>query len=870
MSHTHRDIVTIGLGEATAACDVDVFGRKGAGLIRLDRLALPVPPGVVVSLGAPLRPPGEEPDPEGEALLDAIVAATAHLPTGEATDGFPPLLAVRASADVALPGVLDTVLNVGLTRELTAQLCARPELARRTLDSRRHVLHGLATAAGVHPFYLDEALASARRARGVPDAASDADIPVDVLRDMVARLEGVVAQHAPGVADADADEQLRIALRGVLSSGDSGRTRRALARRGLERLRIGVIVQRMVAGNAGEESGSGLARSHSSESGEPGLRGEFATDSQGEQQVATFRFGGAHRDEPPSFFAPLRATLDEQVRRLAEDAGRPVRVEFTVERGTLWLCQCTALELSPAAQIRVAVDRAEAAGDRALALRAVPEATVRGLLHPVVDVDSERRVIAIGLAASPGAAAGTVALDADEAIARSSAGEDVVLVVEETGPDDVMGMRAARAIVTARGGTTSHAAVVASQMGTPCIVGCSALRVDTVAGIARFGNYGVHRGAAITVDGTRGEVSLGAVKVRAAGMTDALDRLLGWADELAAVEIRANADRVEDATLALRLGARGVGLARTEHMFLDGARLDAVRAALLASTPSAREEALAALAGQQEHDFAALLRAVWPHPVAVRLLDPPLHEFLPRQAPEQRRLAEKLGMSPEELARTVARMREANPMLGHRGARVGVTFPALYEAQAQALASAARTVVAEGGRGRIEVLLPMVTSGPEVALLTDRLRATIESHAGEAAALFAWGALLETPRSCLMAGEIVQHVDLISFGTNDLTQTALGISRDDTSAFLPAYQRAGLLPTDPFVELDACVLELMDLAIDRARAANPGIRVGVCGEHAGDPASIAAIGARVDVLSCSPWRVPVARLAAARARLPAT
>jgi pyruvate,orthophosphate dikinase len=848
-----RNIVAFGGGRARTPPDIAQHGIKGAGVIQLDALGLPVPPGLIVTLGDRV-PDGAELD----ELLDRIEQEVQALRASSAG-----LLSVRATTEIALPGMLETVLNVGMTSSRAEQCSADAASERWAWDCRRTLLQTLgASAAAIHAFYLEEEVALVKQQaglRGAPDSALDGPM----LRDAATRLEKLIAARAPWLDTNDPRAQLRSAVSAVLTSASSARVAKELARRQLSSLRIGVVIEQMVFGNRDTASGSGVSFTHDIATGAPEYLVRFSQHVQGEPDPK------APPTEIPDALSGIVASnpaISDQLRASLVTLQRsmpPGRLEFTVECGQLWFCELAPARLSPAAQVRVAVESVDASdpAQRASAVRRVDARKLDDMLHATAEPSASSAVIANGLRASPGAASGQLCFSAADALRRAARGEAVVLVRTETTPDDIAGMRVARAVLTTRGGSTSHAAVIAVQMGLPCVVGCTAVRIDTRAQLLEVGGHRLGPSDAVTVNGSTGEISIGALLLRKPEPSEWLGTLLEWADDLANLDVYANADRPEEIDVARKLGARGLGLVRTEHMFLDGDRVDTMRGVILAPNAVTRAAALAALEAQQEDDFVALLRAAGPWPVCVRLLDPPLHEFLPSDDENIGPLAASLGVAETELRRMIHRLQESNPMLGHRGCRIGITAPAIYDTQVRALLRAVIRVRAEQPIGRIEVLVPLVIDAGEARELGRRIRGAAQEHG----VTIAVGAMLETPRSCLMAGEIAKHVDTLSFGTNDLTQTTLGISRDDTSMFLPSYLASGLLTADPFAHLDRSVLELMRIAVDRARAANAAIRIGICGEHAGDVASLASLIGLVDYVSCSPWRVPTARLALGQA-----
>ncbi len=854
---------------------------------------LPVPPGLTVTTEACVAYQCHgSVFPEGlwtqtrEALAGVEEATGRRF--GDPRD--PLLISVRSGAAVSMPGMMDTVLNLGLNDETAEGLAAATGDARFAFDAyRRFVAMFGEVVMGVAAERFERVLdaAKARTAGG-----RDTDLSAEQLRGVVAESKRIVFAEGHGAPfPDDPHEQLRMAIAAVF---DSWETPRAVAYRRVHGIPndigTGVTVQAMVFGNRGDDSGTGVAFTRDPSTGERTLYGEYLLNAQGEDVVAGVRtphpIAGMDADLPRAA-AEFRAIAE----RLEETYGDVQDVEFTVEQGRLWLLQTRTAKRSGAAAVRVAVEMvAEGVIDRETAVQRVSPDALDALLHPTVDPSAPVTVLADGLPASPGAAQGRAVFSADDAEAAAAAGGDpVILVRQETSPDDFHGMVAAVAIVTARGGMTSHAAVVARGMGLPCVAGAGALRIDAAQGRLVANGHTVVAGDWLTVDGATGRVLLGQVPTRAPELTDDFRTLMQWADDVRRLGVRANADTAEDAARARSLGAEGIGLCRTEHMFFGDERLAPMREMILADDAGAREVALRKLLPLQRADFAGIFRAMDGLPVTVRLLDPPLHEFLPdlvelhaeiaetklalrgaATLAEMDRLLEASDVS-RALLRQVEHLHEQNPMLGLRGCRLGILYPEITRMQARALFEAALDVQAEGATVRPEVMIPLVSASTELADQGGVVRAVADEVFAERGAQVDYlvGTMLELPRACLTAGAIAEHAEFFSFGTNDLTQTTFGLSRDDAGRFLSAYVDRGVLPADPFQTLDQDgVGELVRVGTERGRAARPGLKVGVCGEHGGDPASVAffhRVG--LDYVSCSPFRVPVARLAAAHAAL---
>ena len=887
-------VYLFGDGRAEGGADMrELLGGKGAGLSEMSRLGIPVPPGFTITTevcgayyaAGRVWPEGlEEQVRAGVAHLEAITGARFGDPAN------PLLVSVRSGARVSMPGMMDTVLNLGLN-DATAEGLARAagderfawDSYRRFVAMYGDVVLGLKRASDLDADPFEAMLERAKEAHG---AAEDTDLPAAALRELVAGYKAEALARTGAAFPDDPWEQLRAAIGAVFESWESPR---AVVYRDLHGYPgdwgTAVNVQAMVFGNLGEDCATGVAFTRNPKNGARGLFGEYLINAQGEDVVAGVRTpqpiraaerapGGppSMEEAQPAACADLLAAAE----RLETHFRDMQDIEFTVQRGKLWVLQTRNGKRTGPAMVKVAADLVEQGLiDREEALRRQEPEQIAELLHPVFDESAPADVIARGLPASPGAAVGRAAFSAAEAAERAAAGEDVILVRVETSPEDIEGMLAARGILTARGGMTSHAAVVARGWGKCCVAGCGALDVDYAAGTVRVETEGravtVGRDDVISLNGTTGEVMLGAVPLADPELPRELERLMGWADAARRLGVRANADTPEDARRAREFGAEGIGLCRTEHMFFGEDRILAVRRMILAEDERGRRDALAHILPMQRRDFEGILRAMAGFPVTIRLLDPPLHEFLPQERAEMERVAAAMGVDAARVAQRVEALREFNPMLGHRGVRLAVTYPEIYEAQARAIAEAARALCAEGVDARPEIMIPLVGTAAELARLRERVEAVVADAAGGrgAAPSIDVGTMIELPRACVTAGAIAEHADFFSFGTNDLTQTAFGLSRDDAGRFLPEYLRQKVLQKDPFVELDReGVGELMRIAIERGRAASPGLKLGICGEHGGDPASIAfAHGAGLDYVSCSPYRVLIARLAAARAAL---
>ena len=861
-----------------------LLGGKGANLAEMAAIGLPVPPGFTITTTL-----CNAYYAEGRALpsgLDAeIEAGLAHIERiAGAGFGDPDrtlLVSVRSGARASMPGMMDTVLNLGLNDATADGLARASGDARFAYDSYRRLIQMYGDVVlGVPHRAFEELLEREKEARGY---RLDTDMEAGDWSRLIEGYKALVRAETGSDFPQAPREQLKGAIGAVL---DSWMNARAVTYRRLHGIPAewgtAVTVQAMVFGNMGDDCATGVAFTRNPSTGDAALYGEYLVNAQGEDVVAGIRTPRAVSDagravsgtEGPSMerampeaFAALQAALG----RLEGHYRDMQDVEFTVQQGTLWILQTRAGKRTAKAALKIAVDMAGAGlVSEAEALTRVDPLALEQLLHPTLDPDAPRRVLARGLPASPGAACGKVVFDADEAEDRAARGEGVILLRTETSPEDIHGMHAARGIVTSRGGMTSHAAVVARGMGRPCITGAGELRIDEAARECRAGGVVIAAGDVVTIDGTSGDLLEGAVPTIEPALSDDFTTLMGWADHARRLRIRANAETTEDAETALRFGAEGIGLCRTEHMFFDDERIVAVREMIVATDADGRRAALAKLLPAQRSDFAALFRLMAGLPVTIRLLDPPLHEFLPRSDAEIASVAQAAGVTFEALRARIAQLHEINPMLGHRGCRLGISYPEIYEMQARAIFEAA----AEAGGVRpveLEIMIPLVATRRELDILKDaieRVHEAVEKETGAEIA-YAIGTMIELPRAALRAGEIAESASFFSFGTNDLTQTTFGISRDDAASFVGDYERAGILPRDPFVTIDPDgVGELVRIAAERGRETRADLKLGICGEHGGDPDSIAFFeDVGLDYVSCSPYRVPVARLAAAQAAI---
>ncbi|MBA2520588.1 MAG: pyruvate, phosphate dikinase [Chloroflexia bacterium] len=854
-----------------------LLGGKGANLAEMIRLGLPIPPGFTITTAA-CRAYLDAGRVAPEGLWDEARGGLGGIEQelgrrfGDPTD--PLLVSVRSGAAASMPGMMDTVLNIGLNADSIPGLAARTGDERFAWDSLRRLIQMYGRVVlGVPGDRFEAGLVRHKRRLGI---AQDAALDVATLRDVVDTFRAIVRDATGQDFPDDPSVQLRGAVEAVFRSWHTGR---AVAYRREFRipddLCTAATVQAMVFGNLGDDSATGVAFTRDPATGERRLVGEYLPNAQGEDVVAGIRtplpIDGMAADP---HLAGAFAELQEVVARLEAHFNDAQDLEFTVERGRLWLLQTRSAKRTGLAALRIAVAMVdEGRIDPTVAVRRVEPEQLTQLLHPMIDPAAEPEVLTTGLPASPGAASGQAVFDPDEAQELHESGRPAILVRRETSPDDFPGMVAARGIVTAHGGTTSHAAVVARGMGKPCVSGASALEINEAGGLLTVGDTIVRRHDWLTIDGTTGRVMRGRVPMVEPELGEDYGTLLRWADAERRLRVRANADTPRDAAVAARLGAEGIGLCRTEHMFFQGSRIQAMREMILADTTQARADALSKLLPLQREDFVGIFRAMAGRPVTIRTLDPPLHEFLPHAAPEEANLAWELGIGVDVVRTRVQQLREVNPMLGFRGCRLGVAYPEITEMQARAIFAAACQVVREGGAVSPEVMIPLVSAPRELELQRAVVVRAAEAVFAEEGITVPYlvGTMIELPRAALLADQIARYADFMSFGTNDLTQTTLGMSRDDAGRFLPNYVRQGILPRDPFISLDRDgVGKLIAMGVALGRQARPDLKVGICGEHGGDPESIAFF-ARVgfDYVSCSPYRVPIARLAAAHAALDA-
>jgi pyruvate,orthophosphate dikinase len=871
--------------EGTAAMR-NLLGGKGANLAEMSNLGLPVPPGFTITTEICTAfyaeqggyPPSLESEVE-EAMRFLGESAGARF--GDAEN--PLLVSVRSGARVSMPGMMDTVLNLGLndmTVEAVARISGDPRFA---YDSyRRFIQMYSAVVLGIEHHKFEDILDEFKERQGFQ---LDTEIQADSWPELIDRFKTVVAEESGNEFPQAVNEQLWGAIGAVFQSW---RSARAVTYRKLHQIPddwgTAVNVQAMVFGNRGETSATGVAFTRNPSTGEKEVYGEFLVNAQGEDVVAGIRTPQSLSEKartqsgsPASSLEALMPAVYGELVRIFDRLERHYRdmqdVEFTIQQGKLWMLQTRSGKRTAAASLKIAVDMAnEGLITRQDAVRRIDPASLDQLLHPTIDPAANRLVIGSGLPASPGAASGAIVFDSDEAEKLKAAGKRVLLVRIETSPEDIHGMHAAEGILTTRGGMTSHAAVVARGMGKPCVAGAGNIRVDYSNSTLHASGHTLRSGDILTIDGSTGQVMLGAVQTVKPELSGNFSIIMGWADSIRRMRIRANAETPHDARVAREFGAEGIGLCRTEHMFFDAERIVAVRDMILADSSEGRSRALARILPMQRGDFVELFEIMSGLPVTIRLLDPPLHEFLPATDEEIDDVADSIGADPELLRTRVAELHEFNPMLGHRGVRLAITYPEIAEMQARAIFEAAVEAGRRTGAPPIpEVMVPLVAVKAELDLIRARIVAVAENVKAETGEPLQYlvGTMIELPRAALCAGEIAETAEFFSFGTNDLTQTTFGISRDDSARFLAEYAARGVFATDPFITLDIeGVGELVKIASERGRRRRPDIKLGICGEHGGDPASILfceEVG--LDYVSCSPFRVPIARLAAAQAVL---
>jgi pyruvate,orthophosphate dikinase len=851
----------------------NLLGGKGANLHEMTRLGIPVPGGFTISTEACIyytKTKKQYPAGMWKQVEDNLKKVEQAMGAKFGDPANPLLVSVRSGARVSMPGMMDTVLNLGLNDQTLQGLIARSKNERFAYDSYRRFIQMFGDVVlGIDKQSFERLLEAQKRAKKVK---LDTELSAADLKELVGLYKRVVKDKTGKDFPQDPKEQLRLAISAVFESWDNPR---AITYRKLHNIPgdwgTAVNVQSMVFGNMGDNSGTGVAFTRDPGTGERRFFGEYLMNAQGEDVVA-----GIRTPQPISQLKKamprVYAELERIYRRLEKHYREMLDIEFTIQDGKLYMLQCRVGKRTAAAAVKIAVDMVkERLIDQKLAVLRVEPDQLDQLLHPRVDPAAKMQKIAKGLPASPGAAVGKVVFTAAEAEAEAAKGERVILVRTETSPEDIGGMHAAQGILTARGGMTSHAAVVARGMGKPCVAGSTDITVYEEHGYFFAKDLKIQRGDYITLDGALGDVMLGEVKLIQPELSGDFATLMVWADKYRKIGVRTNADTPKDAQVTRKFGAGGIGLCRTEHMFFEGDRIDAVREMILAEDVEGRKRALAKLLPMQKADFKAILEIMGDLPVTVRTLDPPLHEFLPKTDAEIEELAKKSGMPADRLKAKVDALHEFNPMLGYRGCRLGIEYPEITEMQAQALFQAACELRKAGKNPYPEVMIPLVGTLKELQMQQDIVervaKETMKKYGLKVRYML--GTMIEIPRACIVADEIARVAEFFSFGTNDLTQTCLALSRDDAGKFLPLYVERGVYPEDPFVSIDqAGVGALMEMAVEKGRATRKDLEVGICGEHGGEPRSVAfchKIG--LDYVSCSPYRVPIAKLAAAHAAL---
>lgn len=851
----------------------DLLGGKGAGLAEMTNAGLPVPPGFTISTQAcTAYYKADQAFPQGMwdetlAALNKVEKATGK---GFGNKENPLLVSVRSGAKFSMPGMMDTVLNLGLNEETLQGLAVLTQNERFAYDAYRRFIQMFGKIVlDISPEKFEHIFDHQKHKVGVKE---DTDLTVESLKEVCHQFKQLVKKETGNDFPTDPHQQLELSIRAVFASWNG---KRAIDYRRVHRisddLGTAVNVVAMVFGNMGNDSGTGVAFTRNPSTGEKELFGEYLANAQGEDVVAGIR--------TPKKISQLKEDMPEvydqfvKVAEMLEKHYKDVQdLEFTIERGKLWMLQTRNAKRTGAAAIKIAVDLVEEGIiDKATAVTRVEPGHLDALLHPMIDPAEKLEVLAKGLPASPGAASGKVVFSPDEAETLAKEGEKVILVRIETAPDDFHGMVAAQAILTARGGMTSHAAVVARGMGKCCVAGCGDLNINYEKELFRVGSQVVNKGDYITVDGTLGRVILGQVKLIDPRPDENFHKFMTWVDEFRKLRVRTNADTPYDAGVARKFGAEGIGLCRTEHMFFEGNRIDAMREMIVAKTQEERQHALSKIEPFQTEDFIGIFKAMDGYPVTIRTLDPPLHEFLPHEQTEIDELAHKLNIPSAELTNKIKTLYEANPMLGHRGCRLGIAYPEITEMQARAIFSAAVTVKRQGVNVIPEVMIPLVSDVKELISQSTLVRKVAEEvFEKEGLSVdYLVGTMIELPRAALTANKIATVAEFFSFGTNDLTQTTYGLSRDDSGRFLPLYVEKKIFAEDPFQVLDQeGVGKLVEMAVQLGRGARENLKVGICGEHGGEPSSVAfchRVG--LNYVSCSPYRVPIARLAAAQAVL---
>jgi len=880
-------VYTFGDGAAEGHAELrELLGGKGANLAEMSKLGLPVPPGFTITTdvcAAYFANGNALPDALRPQIEEALVRVGAMTGAAFGDEASPLLVSVRSGGRASMPGMMDTVLNLGLNDATCEGLARRSGDARFAFDSYRRFIQMYGDVVlGVDHHLFEDVLDNFKNLNG---HGSDTELTPEDWREVVEDFKELVETELGEPFPQDIYAQLWGAVGAVFSSWN---TARAITYRRLHDIPddwgTAVNIQAMVFGNMGETSATGVAFTRNPSTGEKAIFGEFLVNAQGEDVVAGIRTPQSLSERArlemgdkaaslealmPVLFTELTDVCDRLEARFSDMQD----VEFTIQEGKLWMLQTRNGKRTISAALKIATDMVgEGLISQSEAVMCVEPQEIDKLLHPTLDPDAERHVIATGLPASPGAATGEIVFDADEAEALAAQGRKVILARTETSPEDIHGMHAAQGILTTRGGMTSHAAVVARGMGRPCVSGAGRARIDQEAQTLNVDGLVIAKGEVVTLDGTSGEVLKGEVALRQPELSGDFVTLMGWADELRRLGVRANAETPHDVAQARDFGAEGIGLCRTEHMFFEPERISAVREMILAADEDGRRTALDKILPMQRGDFVKIFEIMGELPVTIRLLDPPLHEFLPNEGEDVADAALALGVEEKALKQRIAQLKEFNPMLGHRGCRLAISYPEITDMQARAIFEAACEVTQSSGRAvKPEIMVPLVLARNELDFIKARIDAVAEAVGRERDVTIDYqvGTMIELPRACLRAGEIAKTAQFFSFGTNDLTQTTMGLSRDDSGPIMSDYLARGILEADPFAQLDeAGVGELVAIGAARGREARENLKIGICGEHGGDPQSIDFFErAGLDYVSCSPFRVPIARLAAAQAAL---
>lgn len=860
-----------------------LLGGKGANLAEMASIGLPVPPGFTITTEVCSyfsANNGQYPENLKEQVEQNLKKLQEAMGKEFGSGKDPLLVSVRSGAPISMPGMMDTILNLGLNDESVKALAELTSNERFAYDSYRRFIQMYSDVVlRVEHEHFEKILSSVKKKANV---TLDVELNVDNLKEVVAQYKSLVVENTGKPFPNDVNEQLWGAINAVFNSWNN---ERAIEYRRIENisasLGTAVNVQAMVFGNMGDDCATGVAFTRNPSNGDNHFYGEYLVNAQGEDVVAGIRTpqpinAMSKTDDSQKTLEEVMPEMFNELSVIREKLEKHYKdmqdLEFTIERGKLWMLQTRNGKRTPLAAIKTAVDMMkEGAIDKKTAILRVKPSDIDGMLHPMIDPNEKLDKLAKGLPASPGAASGRIVFTAKEAVEKAKKDKDLILVREETSPEDISGMNVCNGILTARGGMTSHAAVVARGMGKPCVVGCSDIEIDYEKRIMHINDVTFKDGDYITIDGTTGSVIKGEVKKVKPSLKDEFGQLMEWTDEFKRLEIRTNADTPTDSETARKFGAQGIGLCRTEHMFFGEARIDAVREMILADNIEDRKKALDKILPMQRDDFKGIFKVMDGYPVVIRTLDPPLHEFLPKDDEQIKMLAGKMGVTFAQLKQKVIELHEANPMLGHRGCRLGITYPEITAMQVRAIFEAACEMTEAGIKVIPEVMIPLVGNVKELqkqkAVSIETAEAVMKEKNIKIEYLV--GTMIELPRAAVTADQIAKEAEFFSFGTNDLTQTTFGFSRDDVGPILESYLAEGILDADPFATLDQNgVGALIKIAIEKGKKANPEIEIGICGEHGGDPASIEFFNANgFDYVSCSPYRVPVARLAAAQAEI---